>query len=312
MSSIRNSNPLFYRNLPGNLDAVVDETKIFGAIFYVDSNHANKNDSTGSGFHKDKPFATLAYSIVQCTANKGDIIFVAPGHVETVATAAAVDISVAGVAIFGIGTGSLRPKVNITATGAYLKFSAANGRIRNLLVTGGIDAITKTIFVDAADCVIDSCEVRDVTGQVTDGILTTANADRLKILNHRHIGDSSAGTNAAIAIVGGTGIEITIDRMDGNFAVGGIDIRTTATIDLRVDNVRYFRTRNSVDIFIIDTITGSTGQIGPNLYLRLQDNAANITEACTGATFVYHQPISIVNNAGEVGLNTNITASTDA
>ncbi len=147
---------------------------------------------------------------------------------------------------------------------------------------------------------------------MTDGILTTAGAVRLKIFGHIHSGDTAAGTNAAIAIVGGSDIEIQIKRMDGNFAVGGIDVRTTATLNLYVHDVEFFRTRNAADIFIVDTVTGSTGQIGPFLNLRLQDNAANITEACTGATFVYMAPISIVNLAGEHSMESNITASTDA
>ena len=100
-------------------------------------------------------------------------------------------------------------------------------------------------------------------------------------------------------------------RCDGNFAVAGIDVRTTATTDLEVRNV-YFRQRNSNDLFLVDTITGSTGLIGPNINLRIQDNAANITEALTGATFVYFQDINIVNAAGESSMLTNITASTDA
>ena len=47
-------------------------------------------------------------------------------------------------------------------------------------------------------------------------------------------------------------------------------------------------------------------------YIRLQDDAANITEALVGADIQFFQPISIVNADGEVGLNTNITASADA
>ena len=123
----------------------------------------------------------------------------------------------------------------------------------------------------------------------------------------------AAGTNAAIAIVGGDGIEISIDRMDGNFAVGGIDVRTTATTDLNVHDVGYFRTRNAADIFLVDTITASTGIIGPNIYMQLLENAANITEAITGATFVVMDVgVHVVNLAGEKSLAINWVASTDA
>jgi len=279
-----------------------------GKVFWVDS-------TTGSNSGKgtfDRPFGTIDYAIGRCTANKGDIIAVKAGHTETVSTASGIDFDVAGVAVIGFGVGSMRPTINISATAGFVDFSAANCFLTNVLITGGIDAVVKTVLIDAADCTLDNVEIRDNTGEMTDGILTTANAVRAKILNHIHNGAAGAGTNTAIGIVGGSGIEITINRMDGNFAVGGINVRTTATTDLFVHDVLYFRTRNAADIFIVDTITASTGQIGPNIFLRLQDNAANITEACTGATFVYHQPISIVNTAGEVGMQTNITASTDA
>jgi hypothetical protein len=236
---------------------------------------------------------------------------VKPGHTETVSAASGIAVDVAGIAIVGMGSGSNRPTINFTATASTLTMSAANCTLYNLLFTGGIDAIVSYLVVSAADCAIVSCEYRDVTGQCTDGILTTAAANRLLIKDFRHDGDTAAGTNAGIAIVGGDRIQIEGLRMDGNFAVGGIDIRTTATTDLEVRDA-VFRTRNSVDIFLIDTITGSTGMIGPGLYLRLQDNAANITEAITGATFVYFQDIAIVNNAGESSMLSNITASTDA
>ena len=206
----------------------------------------------------------------------------------------------------------MRPTINFTATASTFTMSAANCAVHNFLFTGGIDAVVSLIVVSAADCVIDSCEIRDVTGQMTLGILTTAGANRLKILNHVHKGDTAAGTAAAIAIVGGSESEITADRIDGNFSVGGIDIRTTATTNLYVHDIGRFYTRNAADIFLIDTITASTGQIGPNINIRLTDNAANITEAITGATFVVMDPVYVVNLAGEKAMLINWTASTDA
>lgn len=287
-----------------------------GKVFWVNNSSVlAPNAIAGSNGNKGTylaPFSTINYAVSQCVANRGDVIIVGAGHTETVSASGGVAISKAGIAIIGLGTGSLRPTLNCTATASTVLSSATNCIMSNILVTGGIDAVVSPIVASAADCIFDKIEYRDVTGQCTDGIVTTAGADRLKILNFIYNGATAAGTNAAIAIVGGTDIEITIDKMDGNFAVGGIDIRTTATTDLFVHDVKSFRTRNAADIFLVDTITGSTGQIGPNINLQLQDNAANITEAVTGATFVYHQPISVVNLAGEVGMNINKTASTDA
>jgi hypothetical protein len=278
-----------------------------GAVFWVSST----GGSDGNKGTFDKPFATIDYAIGRCTASRGDIIMVKPAHVETVSTAGGLAVDVIGVAIIGMGTGTLRPKINFTATAATMTMNAASCTLYNVLLTGGIDAVVSPVIISASDCALINVEYRDVTGQCTDCIVTTANASRLLIDGFRYDGDTAAGTNAAIAIVGGDRITIKNFVIDGNFAVGGIDVRTTATTDLEVSDGK-FRTRNAADIFIVDTITASTGIIGPNLFLRLQDNAANITEAITGATFVQHLPISDVNLAGEVGMSINTTASTDA
>lgn len=287
-----------------------------GKVFFVNNSSVLSPNGVGgsddnAGTYK-APFATIDGAIGKCTAGRGDIILVMPGHVETVSAAAGLALDVAGVAVVGLGRGSLRPQVNLTATTSTVTMSAANCLFKNILFTGGIDAIVSMIVVSAADCIIDGCELRDVTGQMTCGILTTAAADRLKILNHVHKGDTAAGTVAGIAIVGGDRIEITIDVMDGNFSTGGIDVRTTATTNLYVHDVGRFYTRNAADIFLVDTITGSTGQIGPNINIRLTDNAANITEAITGATFIVQDPVYVCNLAGEKGMLINWTASTDA
>ncbi len=287
-----------------------------GKVFFVNNSsvlaEGGIGGSDGNPGTYQKPFSTIDYAIGKCVASRGDIICVMPGHAETVGSAAAIALDVAGVAIVGLGRGSLRPSLNFTATASTMTISAANCLIHNLLFLGGIDAVVSPLVISGADCIISSCELRDVTGQMTDGILTTAGATRLKILNHVHDGATAAGTNAAIALVGGDGIEITIDRMDGNFAVGGIDVRTTATTDLHVHDVRYFRTRNAADIFLVDTVTASTGFVGPNINLRLQDDAANVTEAVTGATFVVIDPVYVVNAANEKAMLINWTATTDA
>lgn len=277
---------------------------------------SNGND----GKSPQTPFSTLDYAIGQCSANRGDVIYVLPGHAETVSTAAFIAIDVAGVSIIGLGRGSLRPTFNFTATSSTITMSAANCSLSNVLLTGGVDAVVSTIVVSAADCELNNIEYRDVTGQCTDCILTTAGANRLKINGYRHDGATAAGSASAIAIVGGDRITIKDFAIDGNFSVGAIDVRTTATTDIEISD-GYIRTRNAADIAIVDTVTASTGKIGPRIQIQLTDNAANITEAITGATFVYFgggaagaggSSIDVVNLAGESAIPINITQSTDA
>lgn len=274
-----------------------------GNTFYV------RSGQSGDGSASTSAIATIDAAIGLCTANAGDRIIVMPGHTETVTAAAGIALDVAGVSIIGVGYGSNRPTVNFTtAVGASFAVTAANCVVYNLLFTGGIDALTNPISIAAADFALVSCEYRDVTGQCTDCVLTTAAATRLTIKDFRYDGDTAAGTNAGIAIVGGDRILIEGLRMDGNFAVGGIDIRTTATTDLEVRDA-VFRTRNSADIFLIDTITASTGIIGPGIYMRLQDDAANFAGSITGATWVFHNPISVVNAANEIGAQINASVA---
>jgi len=286
-----------------------------GKVFWVYNGTAllpgQKGGSDGNKGTFDAPFSTLDYAVSQCVANRGDIIFIKPGHAETIATATALAIDVAGVAVVGLGRGSNRPTFNLTATASTITMSANNCVFWNCLVTGGVDAIVAVFTISGADCALQ-LNYRDVTGQCTDCVVTAATADRLFIDVNDYDGATAAGTNAGIAIVGGDHIEIVGRYMDGNFAVGGIDVRTTATTDLLVHKFEYFRTRNAADIFIVDTITASTGQIGPDVNIRVNDNAANITEAVTGATFVVQDPVYVVNLAGEKGMLINWTASTDA
>jgi hypothetical protein len=287
-----------------------------GNVFFVNSTATGA--STGNdGLTPQSALSTIVSALAKCTANNGDHIIVGPGHVETVISAAQVLMATSGVSIVGIGKGANRPTVNFTtATTASWRVTAANCYVENLLFIGVFDALVSPIDIRAADFTMKGCETRDTAGsaQATDFILTTSAASRFTLLNHRHDGDTAAGANTFLAIVGGDRIVIDGLIADGNFNNALIEIRTTATTDLEVRNCM-FRTRigaQAKDIFLKDTITASTGLIGPSLYCFLSTNTANVTEAITGATFVLFDDILIVNLAGEKAMLINTTATTDA
>jgi hypothetical protein len=296
-----------------------------GRVFWVGNSatllEGEKTASNGNKGTFLAPFSTIDFAVGQCAANRGDVIFVRPGHTETVTAAAGLDLDVAGIALIGLGSGSNRPTINFTtATSADMDVDAANITMVNFLFTGGIDALAGPIDVNAADFKLIDCEYRDVTGQATDVILADANADRLLIDGYFHNGAAAAGGASAIALTGMDNPVIRNFKLIGNFSVGAIDIRTTAAVDIEIYD-GYIWTKNSADIAIIDTVTGSTGKIGPNICMMLADNAANITEAVTGATFQYFGggtgaasggSLLVANLVGESAIKLNKTEATDA
>lgn len=281
-------------------------------VFWVHS----AGQSLGEGTYT-RPFATIAQAQSRCVAGRGDIIICKPGHTETITAAAGIALTKSGIQIVGLGTGALRPTINFTTVvGADLDIDGANISITNFLFVAGVDALTGPIDVNAADFTMIGCETRDTTGsyQTVDWIVADANADRMQILDAIHRGTTDAGADTWLTVAGADDVTIVPRFIDGNFAVSAIENTAAAsnlTVYGRGDHPAILRTRNAADV-IFTAHASTTGTVGPNLYARLNDNAANITEAFVGAAMVFHQPISIANNAGEVGMQTNITASTDA
>ena len=104
-----------------------------GKIFWVNNSGVIAEggiggSDTNNGTYQ-KPFSTIDYAIGKCTASRGDIIMVMPGHSETITSDGGIACDVAGVAIIGLGSGSLRPKV---VFGRRYKCNRCNCRKCNL------------------------------------------------------------------------------------------------------------------------------------------------------------------------------------
>ena len=141
-----------------------------GEVFYVsNSSVPTKNgvagsDSSSSGSY-NRPFATIDYAIGKCTAARGDIIAVLPGYTQDITGAAGIALDVEGVAIVGLGAGSLRPQLTGTATASTFAITAANCALINLEFVGGvIDQTTfMTLSAAALGSSFESCWFNDST-----------------------------------------------------------------------------------------------------------------------------------------------------
>ena len=153
------------------------------------------------------PFGTLEYAVSRCTANRGDIIFIKPGHAETISSATALAFDIAGVAIVGLGAGTKRPTFTLgTAATTTIAVSADNISISNCRFIGNFLSITACFTVAAAAYfTIDNCSFTDTSAILgfLSAVKTTVstNSDFLQISNCFIKSDATTKAVAPIVVL---------------------------------------------------------------------------------------------------------------
>jgi hypothetical protein len=169
-----------------------------GSVFFV---HAGTGVDEGpAGKTPATPMKTLDYAIGKCTANKGDIIYLMPGHTDTTAAAGGITCDVAGISIIGLGSGSLRPTITWSATASTIAISAANVTISNIITTISIDEVVSMFNVTGANCTLDRVDfvpygALGATGQAIQWLLTSAAADGITVQFCKHYQKTAANAN---------------------------------------------------------------------------------------------------------------------
>lgn len=137
--------------------AIEDSSLTTGERRFV---HTGGTDATTGGLTADDPVASLDYSMGLCTANKNSTVYLMPGHAETLTTATAASIDVAGVTIQGIGNGTNRPTLTLsTSTAATLLVAAPNVRLRNLRIVSAVDSVLALLNITGAgNLLVEDCE----------------------------------------------------------------------------------------------------------------------------------------------------------
>jgi hypothetical protein len=148
---------------PGGIFAVREIADHPNDVFWVDS--ATGTDAAGHGSHPDDPVATIDYAIGLCTAAKGDVIYVMPGHNEGLGNAQ-IDVDVEGVSIIGLGKGSLIPRIDFDHANASIDIGANGCTLKNLRLLPSITDVL--IGIDIAS---------NVTDTTIDGIETMPGED---------------------------------------------------------------------------------------------------------------------------------------
>jgi hypothetical protein len=247
-----------------------------------------RGGSNGNKGDFNSPFSTLEYALSQCVADRGDIIFIKPGHAESIASATALNFDLAGVAIVGLGTGNNRPTFTYTtANTATIPVTAANMSIQNCLFIGNFLSIASAFTVAAApNFAVQNCEFRDTSAVLGFlSIVTTTvsvDANGLYVVGNKRSSDATTSPGPLVTIAG-TISRCTISENNLFHSVAS----TTAVVlthgALVVDElvmeknkVYCINTANTADgILITTSATTGSGIVSDN-YVRSQDVASAI------------------------------------
>ena len=276
-----------------------------GNIFYVDSGATGASDSN-AGTTWATALATIDGAIGKCTASNGDVIFVAPGHTETITAAAGIVFDVAGVTVIGLGTGTLRPKISLTtANTADIDVTAANVTIKNVVFEAGFADIAVCIDLDATDFTLEDCEFKDSAADKNFVVYIdcddTNNAcDRLTVRNCTAFSPDTANDHF-IACVGDIdrltveGCFISLGVADGEAVIEASTGKDFTNCLIRHNAIYRLNTANVIAMES-DTANNS-GMIYEN-YIGTADSDAATPFDVTGARLFQNYQVGVVDASG--------------
>jgi len=287
-----------------------------GEVFYVNNSSVlAKNGIAGSDSNPgtyQKPFRTVDGAMAYCKAGRGDVVFVMPGHAETLSTATALNLDVAGVAIVGLGAGNSRPTFTLdTATTTTIPVSAADITIANCIFSANFaDIVSVFTLTTAKDFCLDGNYVKATATNmnflnIVDTNATTADADGLTLIDNIWIEPDTAtlgmvkmdGTNARVSLLRN---KITLGVKNNTaslIAIATSKIITAAEVD---SNEVYRLNTDTATGGILITTDGSTntGIISRN-FVQHADTAAEIlVTASSGFGFFDNKASGVAGASG--------------
>lgn len=283
-----------------------------GKVFYVGNNDTalvgERGASDGNDGSYNRPFATLDYAISKCEANRGDVIFVRPNHVETISAADAIDFDVAGISIIGMGNGDDRPRFDYTAGAGEVAIGADNVLIQNINFHANVDSVLIAIDIEDGvnQAVIRSCsfDVETAGTDEFDNAIRFTNNNANCIVEDCDMDMGIADAVRAIYLDADTqGLIIRNNRIRGDYSTACIGGDTTLSTDLLIeDNLLINGEAGDIGtVECIELLTGTHGVIRNN---HLVCNVASPDLAIVADTcFQFNNYYSETVNAEAVRVN---------
>jgi len=275
----------------------------FGNIFFVDSVTGSNSDS---GTEPVSAKATLAAAIALCTANKGDVIFVLPGHTEAV-TVTSLDLNVAGVTIIGLGSGAMKPTFTFAATDSRVNVTAGDCTIQNIRIQAAVgDVVTAFLHATASkntrylDIQFHATSTFNFINCYTLGAANISDGCRWE---RNYLRTADAG-QLALAITGAAHDDLKFYDNYVIHAAAQAGLLTGAAvdflgIDVRGNFVQTGQTDGAVGVLVQTSSTASSGSIVGN-DMKTADAAANVAIPIASKVYAAKNYIAGTDEVGTV------------
>lgn len=292
------------------------EIPMTAKVFFVASSDAAGYETLGYEFPVDKDgetrvFQTLDAAVSAATADRGDVIYVMPGHAETLTGAGAITLDVAGVKIVGLGHGTKRPTFLLDGAATVdIAVSADNVTIENCVFSAGHADIANVFEVGAAkNFTIKNCEFKanttDENFLAIVGTNTTDNAaDGLTIDGCKWIEADTATTSMVDVDADIDGL--TVKNCYANLGVNTNDLPIVAYVatgkdltNVQIMDNKFVRLNDANPLLADpDTTTANTGVISGN-FIRHADVAGELlVTAATDIGFHNNYASAVADKSG--------------
>lgn len=171
----------------------------------------------------------------RCRSGKPDIVYVLPGHTETVSSSGAAWANLkAGTQIIGASLpgSSLAPSVTLSHTGASLALNVADVSIQGLSILSSTAAVTGGVVITAAGVSLIDCYLAFTGALGANSPVQITGAANVTLARNRIIADSTA-TMVNITGAGSTNFSILANMLRQTQATSGgagITVANTAGI----------------------------------------------------------------------------------
>lgn len=293
---------LFARKQSGGAFTLANYSQHPGTIFFVDS--VTGTNAATRGLNPDNALATIDYAVGLCTANKGDTIYVAPGHTEAVVAANGIDFDVAGITVIGLGSGALKPTITLgTLTTATVRVNADNVKISGLKFVSDINDLALILSLAKDYAIVEDCEfVSSSAKEYFCAIALTTTKDFFEIRRCRFFqptdpaGTDGGAVTGAIYLVDTEHVLVEDCAFIGNFETAFIHNKTTACKYLFVKNCHGIQALSGAEPFQL-VAAASGAMLGGGFITPAETGATEATLVGTiGDAFFVLQPASFGND----------------